>query len=66
MEAKAMATATQSSAANIAATRALQNRNVLSSVDVPALGDLNRRSLRDRMENTLMEENGHANGNGIA
>src|SRR6202000_2914270 len=66
MEAKAFTTATQSSAASIAATRALQNRNVLSSVDVPALGDLNRRSLRDRMENTLMEENGHANGNGIA
>src|SRR6201994_1286654 len=66
MEAKGFTKATQSSAPRIAATRALQNRNVLSSVDVPALGDLNRRSLRDRMENTLMEENGHANGNGIA
>lgn len=53
---------TQSSAASIAATRALQNRNVLSSVAVPALGEINRRSLRDRMENTLMEENGHGNG----
>lgn len=60
MEAKAMTT--QSSAAGIAATRALQNRNVLSSVAVPALGELDRKSLRDRMENTLMEENGHGNG----
>ena len=60
MEAKALPT--QSSAANIAVTRALHNRNVLSSVAVPALGELNRKSLRDRMENTLMEENGHGNG----
>lgn len=60
MEAKTLAT--QSSTASIAATRALQNRNVFSSVVVPALGDLNRKSLRDRMENTLMEENGHGNG----
>src|SRR5215469_9533746 len=60
MEAKAIAT--QSSAASIAATRALQNRNTFSSVAVPALGELNRKSLRDRMENTLMEENGHGNG----
>lgn len=66
MEAKVMATATLSSAASIAATRALQSRNVLSSVAVPALGEVNRKLLRDRMENTLMEENGHANGNGAA
>ena len=62
MEAKALPT--QSSAASIAATRALQHRNVMSSVAVPALGELNRNSLRDRMENIAMEENGH--GNGIA
>ena len=60
MEAKTVAT--QSSAASIAATRALQNRNVFSSVAVPTLGELNRKSLRDRMENTLMEENGHGSG----
>lgn len=60
MEAKTVAT--QSSAASIAATRVLQNRNAFSSVAVPAFGELNRKSLRDRMENTLMEENGHGNG----
>ena len=63
MEAKALPT--QSSAANIAVTRALHNRNVLSSVAVPALGELNRASLRDRMGSNLMEENGHSTGNGI-
>ena len=62
MEAKALPT--QSSAANIAATRALHNRNVLSSVAVPALGELKRASLRDRLESNFMEENGHS-GNGI-
>lgn len=60
MEAKAMPT--QSSAASIAATRALQSRNVLSSVAVPTLGELNRKSLRDRMENIPMEESSHGNG----
>jgi len=60
MEAKALPT--QSSAASIAATRALQHRNVHPSVAVPALGEMNRNSLRDRMENGLMEENGHGNG----
>jgi DNA-binding MarR family transcriptional regulator len=63
MESKALPT--QSSAAHIAATRAIHNRNVLSSVAVPALGELNRGSLRDRMESTFMDENGHGNGNGF-
>jgi DNA-binding MarR family transcriptional regulator len=56
MEAKALPT--QSSTANIAATRALHNRNVFSSVAVPPLGELTRTSPRDRMEGPLMEENG--------
>ena len=56
---------TQSSMASIAATRALQNRNVLSSVAVPALGELDRASLRDRMDSALMEEHDHRNGNEI-
>ena len=60
MEAKALPT--QSSAASIAATRALQHRNVHPSVAVPALGELNRNSLRDRMENIPMEETSHGNG----
>lgn len=60
MEAKTVAT--QNSAASIAATRVLQSRNAFSSVAAPTFGELNRKSLRDRMENTLMEENGHGNG----
>lgn len=59
MESKALPT--QSSAANIAATRALQQRNAFSSVAAPALGGVTRnfsRNRRDRMENPLMEENG--------
>jgi DNA-binding MarR family transcriptional regulator len=60
MEAKALPT--QSSATNIAATRALQHRNPFSSVVVPPLGELTRNSLRDRTETSLMEENG-SNGN---
>jgi DNA-binding MarR family transcriptional regulator len=62
MEAKALPT--QSSATNIAATRALQHhRNAFPSVAVPALGELTRNLSRDRMETSLMEEsgsNGHA------
>ena len=53
---------TQSSAANIAATRALQHRNTFPSVAVPTFGEINRISSRDRMETPLMEENG-SNGN---
>lgn len=63
MEAKALPT--QSSAANIAATRALQNRNAFPSVAVPALGEINRNSMRARMESSLMEENANGSiGNG--
>lgn len=58
MEPKALPT--QSSPANIAATRALQ-RNAFSSVAVPALGELTRKSSPDRMEGQLMEES-HSNG----
>lgn len=56
MDAKALPT--QSSGANIAATRALHNRNTFSSVAVPSFGEVARTSLRDRMETPLMEENG--------
>jgi DNA-binding MarR family transcriptional regulator len=64
MEAKALPT--QSSAANIAATRALQNRNAFPSVAVPTLGEINRNSMRARMESSLMEENANGStGNGV-
>lgn len=64
MEAKALPT--QSSAANIAATRALQNRNAFPSVAVPTLGEINRNSMRGRMEASLMEENANGStGNGV-
>lgn len=59
MESKALPT--QSSPANIAATRALQHRNAFSSVAAPAFEEVTRnfpRNRRDRMESPLMEENG--------